>query len=86
MLWREIAEDVYDDEVCFLEEEIYVDGMQAHVERLTACERFKAWLSLQEIAMAQVITAVSAERLSIGIQAEHGRRSISRWPRRFGAL
>lgn len=40
--WREVAQDAYDDEVCFLEEEIYAGGMHAHVERLTACERFKA--------------------------------------------
>jgi DNA polymerase-3 subunit epsilon len=40
--WREVAEDAYDDEVCFLEEEIYAGNMNAYVESLTACERFKA--------------------------------------------
>ncbi|MFC0194879.1 3'-5' exonuclease, partial [Aureimonas pseudogalii] len=40
--WREVAEDAYDDEVCFLEEEIYGGSMNAYVESLTACERFKA--------------------------------------------
>ena len=40
--WREIAEDAMDEEAHFLETEVYAGGMNAHVERLTACERFKA--------------------------------------------
>jgi len=40
--WREVGEDVFDEEVRFLEEGIYAGGSNAHVERLTACERFKA--------------------------------------------
>ncbi|BDA87283.1 DNA polymerase III subunit epsilon (plasmid) [Aureimonas sp. SA4125] len=40
--WREITEDAYDEEARFLEEEIHGGSMNAHVDRLTACERFKA--------------------------------------------
>ena len=40
--WREIAQGAMDEEARFLETEVYAGGMNAHVERLTACERFKA--------------------------------------------
>ncbi|ALN75320.1 3'-5' exonuclease [Aureimonas sp. AU20] len=40
--WREVGEDGFEEEVRFLEQDIYGGAMNAHVERLTACERFKA--------------------------------------------
>ncbi|MBB3952612.1 3'-5' exonuclease [Aureimonas jatrophae] len=40
--WREIDEKAYDDEAFFLTSEIYGRDFEAHVERLTARERFKA--------------------------------------------
>ncbi|WP_374700798.1 3'-5' exonuclease [Aureimonas sp. D3] len=40
--WREISEDAMNEEARFLETEVYAGGMNAHVERLTACARFKA--------------------------------------------
>lgn len=39
--WREIDEDTYDEEASFLANEVYGRDVEAHVERLTACERFK---------------------------------------------
>lgn len=39
--WREVEEDGFEEEARFLETEIYNGAMNAHVERLTACERFK---------------------------------------------
>lgn len=40
--WREIDEDAYDEEAAFLACEVYGRDVEALVERLTACERFKA--------------------------------------------
>ncbi|WP_090676109.1 3'-5' exonuclease [Aureimonas jatrophae] len=39
--WRDIDEDAFDDEDTFLRDEIYGGFTGAHVQRLTACERFK---------------------------------------------
>ncbi|WP_062224461.1 3'-5' exonuclease [Aureimonas sp. D3] len=39
--WCEVGEDAFEEELQFLEEEIYGGTMQGHIERLTACERFK---------------------------------------------
>ena len=40
--WREVDEDAFDDEDLFLREEVYGGHSEAIVQRLTACERFKA--------------------------------------------
>lgn len=40
--WREVDEDAYEDEHTFLSDQIYRDVVEAHVERLTAYDRFKA--------------------------------------------
>ena len=42
MLVRKIYEDVYDTEDAFLREEVYGGHAETIVQRLTACERFKA--------------------------------------------
>lgn len=40
--WREVSEDAFDEGASFLEVEVYGGSSNAHVERLTVCERFKA--------------------------------------------
>jgi DNA polymerase III subunit epsilon len=39
--WREIDKDAYDEGETFLASEVYGRDVEAYVERLTACERFK---------------------------------------------
>ena len=40
--WCESAEESYEEELRFLREEIYRANVDPHIQRMTACERFKA--------------------------------------------